>query len=438
MLISMWGFPLSLATAIVDFSFGMSRVGMWTLLISLGCLATFASSRRKDPSKHLIWWPAYFCFWVVSFPLLYYTGGASSPFFGEYLTLMFLTGILIQVSISPLKIAIFAAANFAFWGIQGALQPMALPDLPHGFVYVKTGGFIVGIFICIIALLHAEQELAAEGEVRQKQLNDTRGELAHSARLAEIGELVATTAHELAQPVQVICTVSSLLRRIIDKGGEPDPTITQPLLQRMSESADRLVRLLNQLRNFARKESFTPIMLDLRDAIRSVELLCRYDLRTKKVGFRVTLPDSPVWVKGDSLRLQQILLNLVNNARDAVSDSEAGSVGVEIQQTERWSRMIVTNSGSAIPLDVQAKLFKPYFTTKEQGKGTGLGLRICNQLVQQHGGRILFSSEEGETRFVVDLPRPGEENAGLPGLRTSLADDPVSREATQRLRTPTT
>jgi signal transduction histidine kinase len=80
-------------------------------------------------------------------------------------------------------------------------------------------------------------------------------------------------------------------------------------------------------------------------------------------------------------------------------------VRVKAQAFRNWIRISIWNNGEAIPIHVQSKLFQPYFTTKKPGQGTGLGLTICQQLIEQHGGRILFSSQEGDTCFVVDLPK---------------------------------
>jgi signal transduction histidine kinase len=154
-----------------------------------------------------------------------------------------------------------------------------------------------------------------------------------------------------------------------------------------------------------------------------VHLLSQYDLRWNGVECQVQLGSEPLWVHGDSMRIQQVLFNLINNARDACEGFSNPTVRVTAEAFHGWVRVRVWNNGQGIPAALQAKLFQPYFTTKEPGKGTGLGLTICQQLIDQHAGRILFSSQDGDTSFVIDLPRAqtraftaAEQSAGRPAL----------------------
>jgi two-component system, NtrC family, sensor kinase len=185
---------------------------------------------------------------------------------------------------------------------------------------------------------------------------------------------------------------------------------------------------VTRFRDFARRDHFEPRRADLREICRSVALMTELDLKARRIPFRLEVPPAPIWAEVDTLQIQQALLNLVNNARDAVqlSPHEAARsenpIILRAGELSGFRRLEVVNGGPGISLAAQGQLFQRYFTTKPQGMGTGLGLDVSRRIVEQHGGRVLFCSDDGETRFVIDLP--GDLPRSQTGLRRESAPAP--------------
>jgi two-component system C4-dicarboxylate transport sensor histidine kinase DctB len=237
---------------------------------------------------------------------------------------------------------------------------------------------------------------------------------------------VASAAHEIAQPLQAMVLATSALHRLAKKPEIPPEKLLQ-ISQQLKEAHQNATRLLVQLREFGRNDDFKLELIDVREPLKSIAPLLKLNLQMSGVKFEDRLPEKPLLVQADPLRIQQIFLNLINNARDASLSAASPLVQLQTENVGPWIRFRITNNGAPMPAAIQKKLFLRNFTTKERGKGTGLGLKICDDLVMQHHGRMLFSSGPEETVFIIDLPSaevaPDQAVAGKPvperpGLRT--------------------
>lgn len=354
-----------------------------------------------------VWLTTFGLFWVAQVVYLFETGGVASPIFGgqTLLFLLVISGVFVR---RPLKYVLCTGAVYVLlWTILTYAFQLETPKNFSTEQVVVENLLIFAATVCaVLTIARTTERFVEECERQRKSLTEAHNHLYHAERMAEIGKMVATTAHEMAQPVQVIATVSSIMRRV-----SKEPSMmseVQQLTETVNEATNRLQSVLGQLRNFSRKEPFALKTFDLIEAIKSVQTLSQYDLRWNGVRCQFDLCSHPLWTRGDSMRIQQVIFNLINNARDACGGVVNPVVRVTAREHEKWVRISVWNNGKAIPTHLQAKMFEPYFTTKDPGKGTGLGLTICLQLIEQHGGRILFSSQEDDTCFVIDLPRaPG-------------------------------
>jgi signal transduction histidine kinase len=362
-------------------------------------IAIVAWQRHKK-----LWGLVYGLAWVAFFLCLYSTGGAQSPFFASQMIVLLLAGAFAFREARAFYIFLFTLATGVGWIVFSLVSMKSAVALPPLFVIKHNAVLMFGGIVCLTDFLTQWQNQKYNLERQSKRLLEVEDQLFHAEKMAEIGKLVATTAHELAQPAQVIMTSASLLHGFVSRG-HVDLRVMSPLAERLLEASDRLSRLLSHLKNFSRKEtSISKARIDVRDPLSSVSLLLDHDLRNRGVRFEMHMPSDPIWISGDAHRLQQVFLNLLNNARDASLHSERPLVSIRCEKFSRWIRVLFSNNGCAIPLDVQGKLFEPYFTTKPRGEGTGLGLSICKQLIEEHSGRILFSSLDEKTVFVVDLP----------------------------------
>src|SRR6059058_3649495 len=226
-------------------------------------------------------------------------------------------------------------------------------------------------------------------------------QLIQSEKLASVGQLVSGVAHELNNPLTSIAGLSEFLLEQQELG-----TKDRGHLRVIHEQADRAGRIVRNLLTFAREGPGEHAAVDLNDVIQRTLLLMSYDLTLKDVTIEKNLAPLPA-VLGDRHALQQVVINLLNNAAQAVAENPPERPRVILLST--WGddrvRMRVTDSGSGIPDAVLPHLFTPFFTTKEPGQGTGLGLSITYSIVEAHGGRITVERPaEGGAAFLVDLP----------------------------------
>jgi two-component system, NtrC family, sensor kinase len=225
--------------------------------------------------------------------------------------------------------------------------------------------------------------------------------LIQSEKLAAVGQLVSGIAHELNNPLTSIAGLSEFLLEQKELGAKD-----RGHLRVIHEQADRAGRIVRNLLTFARKGPAEQAPVDLNDVIQRTLLLMSYDLTLKDIAVEKDLGTLPP-VLGDRHALQQVLLNLLNNAAQAVAENppERPRVIRLVTWFDDRVRMKVADSGGGIPDDVLPHLFTPFFTTKEPGQGTGLGLSITYSIVEAHGGRIgVERPPGGGAAFLVDLP----------------------------------
>lgn len=331
-------------------------------------------------------------------------GGAQSPFFAAQLIILLFSGVYAFPNADLVRIFAFTAANGTVWIALSLYSENWAADLPRFFVIKYNAVLMFCGMACLTDFLGRWKNQKCISDIQAQRCLELEGQLVHTEKLAEIGKLVATTAHELAQPAQVIMTSSSMLKQFVSRG-QVNLQILEPLSERLLAASERFSHLLLHLKDFSRKEvCVSKTKIDMREPVSSVGILLDYDLRNRGIRFDMSLPADPIWIMGDAHRLQQVMLNLANNARDASSLAVNPTVAVRCEKFASWVRVTVTNNGAGIPLEAQSRLFEPYFTTKSKGEGTGLGLAICKQLVEEHAGRILFSSSNEKTVFVMDLP----------------------------------
>jgi PAS domain S-box-containing protein len=238
-------------------------------------------------------------------------------------------------------------------------------------------------------------------DVTEQQALETQ--LVQSEKLAAVGQLVSGVAHELNNPLTSIAGLSEFLLEQKELGKKD-----RGHLQVIHEQAERAGRIVRNLLTFARKGTGERALVDLNDVIRRTLTLTVYDLKLKDITVNRELSGALPVVLGDRHDLQQVVLNLVTNAAQAVSENPRERVR-EITVSTWFDGQVhlrVADSGPGIPEAVAQNVFTPFFTTKEPGKGTGLGLSITYSIVDSHGGHITIEPPPatGGAAFRVDLP----------------------------------
>ncbi|HLZ44373.1 MAG TPA: ATP-binding protein [Gemmatimonadales bacterium] len=240
-------------------------------------------------------------------------------------------------------------------------------------------------------------------DVTEQQALETQ--LVQSEKLAAVGQLVSGVAHELNNPLTSIAGLSEFLLEQKELGRKD-----RGHLQVIQEQAERAGRIVRNLLTFARKGSggAERVPVDLNDVIRRTLSLTSYDLKLKDITVDRELSGALPDVFGDRHGLQQVVLNLINNAAQALADNPRERSRVITVSTwfDGQVHLRVADTGPGIPDEIAQSVFTPFFTTKEPGKGTGLGLSITYSIVESHGGQIALEpkSPRGGAAFRVDLP----------------------------------
>ncbi|MGZ3355412.1 MAG: two-component system sensor histidine kinase NtrB, partial [Isosphaeraceae bacterium] len=228
----------------------------------------------------------------------------------------------------------------------------------------------------------------------QHEARSLLNELAHANRISMMGELAATLAHELNQPMTAIMSNAQAATRFLDRSS-PDLDEVREILREIAEEDARAGEVIRRMRTLVKKEraSFQP--LDLNEILHEVVWLLRNDAMIRKVGIELQLdPDLPA-VGGDRIQLQQVVMNLLLNAFDAIGESwsENRTVLVETSQHDAEIQVTVRDSGAGITPDTLERLFQPFNTSKPNG--LGMGLSISRSIVGLHGGRLWGENNSG-------------------------------------------
>jgi PAS domain S-box-containing protein len=244
----------------------------------------------------------------------------------------------------------------------------------------------------------------------QRALESTREQLAHAMKMEAVGRLAGAIAHDFNNLLTVIAGYADLL------GGtfEPDDKRLSDLEQ-VRGAAHRASLLTRQLLAFSRKQVLRSEVLDLNMVIRDVAKLIRR-LIGEDVQLAIETAPAPLPILADRSQLEQVLMNLAVNARDAMP--LGGRLHIRTERDDATARLLVTDTGTGMPPEVVGRAFEPFFTTKESGKGTGLGLSTVYGIVKQSGGDIHIESQvNAGTTFVVSLPVVQERAAPAPAVR---------------------
>lgn len=248
----------------------------------------------------------------------------------------------------------------------------------------------------------SRQELKRLVEERTRELHTAQEGLVQSAKLAALGQMSAALAHEINQPLTTQRMQLETLRLLLDHGRHDE---ARQALEPLEQMLSRMAALTGHLKTFARNSpGGLRERLDLATVVdQALHLL---DTRIRAEGVEVALYLArPAWVRGDAIRLEQVLINLLRNAVDAMADKRYKRLEIRIEADDAQWRLSVLDSGGGI-LDCDLdRVFDPFFTTKPVGEGLGLGLAISYGIVIDAGGRLQVENLPGGARFSLTLPR---------------------------------
>jgi C4-dicarboxylate-specific signal transduction histidine kinase len=263
------------------------------------------------------------------------------------------------------------------------------------------------------AMIHIMDDLrttTSEMERREHELRQKQEQLVQAGKLATLGELTTGIAHELNNPLNNIgLFVGNVIDRIELGVAEEDKESMLLELESALEQVRKATEIISHLRTFGRAASviFEPVVVN--DVIERSLSLMREQLRLRQISVELELADREAVVLGNPIQLEQVFINLLTNARDALMDAPRRVIHIACAVRPPNVSVTFADTGPGIPPRLEQRIFDPFFTTKEVGTGTGLGLSITYGIIQEHGGTISVEGSPGEgARFLVELPLAGE------------------------------
>lgn len=305
---------------------------------------------------------------------------------------------------------------------ESSVRPPIITPLGKGtelFGQRKDGSaFPVEVALTILQPGSRFQVLAAVRDITERRrleedLEATRLQAVALARLSALGMMAGGIAHEINNPVAIIHTMASDLTEIVEEDGSVPPETVAQKSTVIRQTAERIAKIVKSLRQISREGTADPSRLTpLAKIVAETLEVCRAKFKANGVELILptTIPEVSVLCR--EVQISQALLNLLQNAFDAVFEQEDERwVRLEVQSREDSVAISVIDSGPGIPVELRSRVGEPFFTTKPVGKGTGLGLSLSKSIAQDHGGDIEYGEERGHTRFSLVLPLGGKADA---------------------------
>ncbi len=227
--------------------------------------------------------------------------------------------------------------------------------------------------------------------------------LLQAGKLAAIGQLAAGVAHEINNPLTVVNANAQMLKMVIPLDDENYESVDM-----ISQAGNQAATVVRGLLDFARQENYAFTHGDVNESIQQTLNLVQYQLRQASIGIVLTLDYNLPWVTASWEHMKSIWLNLIVNARDAIADTEGDheiEVTTRLSEDQNYVQILIRDNGKGMSKAEQAHIFEPFYTTKDPGKGTGLGLATCHRIIEQHEGEInLVSAPNEGTTFIIRIP----------------------------------
>ena len=260
------------------------------------------------------------------------------------------------------------------------------------------------------AMIHIMSDLSettAEVQRREQELRDKQEQLVQAGKLATLGELTTGVAHELNNPLNNIgLFVGNAIDRI--ELGTPNKQQVLGELQNAMRQVRKASEIISHLRTFGRAAPVSHEPVAITDVIQRALSLMSEQLRMRQIEVTLELPGQSPVIYANAIQLEQVFINLLTNARDALADAEVRRITIRCIASDGIGdvEVAVSDTGRGIPEGLEQRIFDPFFTTKEVGQGTGLGLSITYGIIKEHGGAIsVVNTPNHGATFVLQLPR---------------------------------
>jgi two-component system sensor kinase FixL len=243
----------------------------------------------------------------------------------------------------------------------------------------------------------------SERKADEQRIQELQKELLHATRLTATGQLSAALAHELNQPLTAILNYTGILEELASQDKSPNAAMLRNTAARITEQTARAGEIIRRLRGFVAKREPDRAIQDLNVAVQESIALGFVGAAQSSVKLQTELSSDIPLVSIDKIQIQQVMINLVRNAVEAMQESHRRVLTVTTEHDGTYAMVTVADTGSGLPPDIAASLFQPFVTTKEHG--LGIGLSICRTIVESHGGKLWMEPNKGGgTIFRFRLP----------------------------------
>jgi PAS domain S-box-containing protein len=244
-----------------------------------------------------------------------------------------------------------------------------------------------------------------ERKLVQKEAERQRAALAHSEKMASVGELAAGIAHELGNPLAALRGRLEFLKMQLESSTAGPETASKTIVT-AEGLCDRMSGIIRGMRSLSRDGTSDPFQkVSIGRIINDVFSFTRESFQKHGIKATIKEVDEDIQITCQETQISQVLVNLLNNAKDAVSALDEKWINVAVRDCGANVEVSITDSGSGIPKELVKKIMLPFFTTKPMGKGSGLGLSVSLNIIQSHGGKLHIDHDSPNTCFVVSLPK---------------------------------
>ncbi len=240
----------------------------------------------------------------------------------------------------------------------------------------------------------------------QSELFTIQQRMKDSEKMAEMGLMAGSIAHEIVNPISIITAQMTKLKKLADKSEGEFPEL-QKIADKSLEMVTKVSRIIKSLRNLSRTsgevDDFEPVKV--LEVINDATVLCQDRFKARGLAFKevIEIPGNLI-LSCSHVGISQVLVNLLNNAEQAIKNNPEKWVSLEASLKDDFLIIKIIDSGNGIPMKVQEKMFETFFTTKPIGEGTGLGLSTCVRIIEAHRGTIKIDNDAPNTTFVISIP----------------------------------
>jgi len=251
-------------------------------------------------------------------------------------------------------------------------------------------------------------DLESRLERKARQVKKDLAKLVHEDKMIALGKLVASSIHEINNPIAGIHTLAKLMLRTLDEEelGAVQLEEFRRYLELVAHESSRCGQIVSNLLSFSRQQEMERRPVDINDIIRSIILLCQHRMQLQNIAIHEELdPDLPE-LTGDYNHIQQCIMNVIFNAMEAMPDGGKLTLRTSFQRKNRMIHISITDTGCGIPKENVSVIFEPFFSTKDESQGVGLGLSVVYGIVREHRGTIYVDSEVGTgSTFTIRFPQ---------------------------------